>query len=112
MNHLKLIPAYLGTSSIEEALQTTRGQRILWLEILLNDQLDPAPWLSNQDFCNAYHTACRWYTHYQRLITYLFDRAPLPHDPGPIDFRDYRAFSEAACFVYEGARLSEENPPI
>lgn len=57
---LKLIPAYLGTSSITEALQTKRGQRILWLEILLNDQLDPTPWLSDQDFYKAYQTACRW----------------------------------------------------
>jgi hypothetical protein len=99
---LKLIPAYLGTSSIAEALQTARGPRILWLEI----------WLSNPDFRKAYQTACRWYTHYQRLITYLFNRAPLPHDPGPIDFREYRAFSEAACFVYEGTRLSEGSPPL
>lgn len=112
MNHLKLIPAYLGTSSIAEALQTGRGQRILWLEILLNDRLDPTPWLSNPDFRKAYQTACRWYTHYQRLITYLFNRAPLPHDPGPIDFPEYRAFSKAACFVYEGTRLSEGSPPL
>ena len=109
---LKLIPAYLGTSSITEALQTKRGQRILWLEILLNDQLDPTPWLSNSDFRKADQTACRWYTHYQRLITYLFHRAPLPHDPGPIDFREYRTFSEAACFVYEGTRQSEGSPPL
>lgn len=61
---LKLLPAYLGTPSIDEALQTERGLQILWLEILLNDQLDPTPQLSNQDFCKAYKTACRWYIHY------------------------------------------------
>jgi hypothetical protein len=97
---LKLLPAYPGTSSIEDALQTARGRRILWLEILLNSQLDPAPWLHNPAFREAYQTACRWYTHYRRLITHLFRRAPLPSDPGPIDFRDYSTFAEAVYFVF------------
>lgn len=109
---LKLLPVYLGTSSITEALQTGRGRRILWLEILLNDQFDPMPWLHDQDFCEVYKTACRWYTHYRRLITSLVNRAPLPQEPGPIDFREYRAFAEAAHFLCEGARLSKENSPL
>lgn len=109
MNHLKLLPAYLGTSSIDEALQTEKGRQILWLEILLNDQLDPTPWLSNEDFCKAYQTAYRWYTHYRSLITHIFNRVSLPHDPGPIDFREYRRFSEAAYFVYERTRLREKS---
>jgi len=97
---LKLLPAYLGTLSIEDALQTARGRRILWLEILLNSQLDPTPWLNNPAFGQAYQTACRWYTQYSRLITHLFHRTPLPSDPGPIDFRDYRTFAEAVYFVF------------
>ncbi|MER3424728.1 MAG: hypothetical protein C4293_17395, partial [Nitrospiraceae bacterium] len=40
---LKLLTAYLGTASIDEAIQTVRGRRILWLEILVNDQLDLTP---------------------------------------------------------------------
>ena len=40
---LKLLPAYLGTASIDDALRTVRGQRVLWLEILVNDQLDLTP---------------------------------------------------------------------
>jgi len=39
----KLLTAYLGTTSIEEVLKTARGRRVLWLEILLNDQLDLTP---------------------------------------------------------------------
>jgi len=96
---LKLLPAYLGTSSIENALATARGRRILWLEILVNDQLDPTPWLENPAFRQAYQIACRWYTQYRGLLTYLFDRAPLPLDAAPIDFRDYRAFAKALYFV-------------
>ena len=97
---LKLLPAYLGTTSIEEAVQTARGRRILWLEILLNDQLDLSPWQANPVVQEAYCTACRWYTQYRRILTYLFDRAPLPLDSGPIDFRQYRTFAEAVYFAY------------
>lgn len=97
---LKLLPAYLGTASIEEALQTARGRRILWLEILVNDQLDLTSWLREPAVREAYDTACRWYTHYRRLITFLLDRTPLPADPGPIDYRDYRTFAEALYFAY------------
>jgi hypothetical protein len=97
---LKLLPAYLGMGSIEEAVRTPRGRRILWLEILLNDELDLTPWRDEAAVQEAYRTACRWYTQYSRLITGLFNRAPLPFDPGPIDFRDYRTFAEALRFAY------------
>ena len=97
---LKLLPAYLDTTSLEEALRTARGRRIVWLEILVNDQLDPTPWRDNPAFQEAYRTACRWYTRYRRLITHLLDRAPLPPDSGPIDFLDYRTFAEALYFAY------------
>ena len=86
-----LLPAYLGTDSIAEAIQTARGRRMLWLEILVNDQLDLVPCISDPAVQAAYRTACRWYTQYRRLITSLLGRAPLPSDTGPIDFRDYRA---------------------
>jgi hypothetical protein len=97
---LMLLPAYLGTDSIAEAIQTARGQRMLWLEILVNDQFDLGRWTSDPAVEAAYQTACRWYTQYQRLITFLIGRVPLPLDPGPIDSRDYRAFAEALSFVY------------
>jgi hypothetical protein len=97
---LRLLPAYLGTDSVAEAIQTVRGQRILWLEILVNDQLDLLPWESEPSVQAAYRTACRWYTQYQRLITFLLGRTPLPVDTGPIESRDYRAFAEALSFVY------------
>jgi len=97
---LRLLPAYLGTHSVGKAIRTTRGLRILWLEILVNDQLDLTPWQSEPAVQVAYQTACRWYTQYRRLITFLLDRAPLPVDAGPIDSRDYRVFGEALSFVY------------
>jgi hypothetical protein len=97
---LILLPAYLGVSSVEEALRSERVQRVLWLEILLNDRLDLTPWQAEPTVQEAYQTACRWYTHYRRLLTHLFNRTPLPVDVGPIDFREYRAFAEAVYFAY------------
>lgn len=96
---LVLLPVYLGTDSVAEAIQTARGQRILWLEILVNEQLDLSPWKSDPAVHKAYETACRWYTHYRRLLTSLLGRTPLPFDRGPIDYRDYRAFAEVLSFV-------------
>lgn len=97
---LLILPAYLGTTSIGQAIQTPQGRRALWLEILLNDQLDLTSWQTNPHVQEAYQTACRWYTHYRRLLTYLFNRTPLPVDSGPIDFREYRTFAEAVYFAY------------
>lgn len=71
---LRLLPAYLGTSGIGEAIQTERGRRMLWLKILVNDQLDLAPWQSRPAVQVAYRTACRWYTRCRRLITFLGDQ--------------------------------------
>lgn len=96
----KLLPAYLDTESVAEALRTSRGRRILWLEILVNDQPDWSLWQDHAGFEAVYRNACRWYTHYRRLITFLFNRAPLPDDSGPIDFRDYRTFAEALHFAF------------
>lgn len=106
----KLLPDYLGTTSIEEAVQTAWGRRVLWLEILLNDQLDLMPWQSDPAVLEAYRTACRWYTHHRRLLTYLFDRVPLPTDSGPRDFREHRTFAEAVYFAYAYHRASHRAP--
>ena len=96
----KLLSAYLNTDSVAEALGTARGRRILWLEILVNDQPEWSQWRQDPEFEAVYLNACRWYAHYRRLITFLFNRTPLPDDSGPIDFRDYRTFAEALQFAY------------
>jgi len=36
---LKLLPAYTGCTSLEEALAHPRHCAVLWLEVLFNDQL-------------------------------------------------------------------------
>lgn len=95
----KLLPAYLGVASLDEALRHPRIARILWLEILVNDAID-WPALTHPAVPQAYETACRWYTTYRSLVSGLMSRAPLPADPGPLDERLYRQFAEALEFVH------------
>ena len=96
---LRVLPAYTGALSIEEALGNPRGIRLLWLEILVNDRLNLEPWMNRQEVQAAYEKACQWYTAYRSLISAVLGRAPLPQRPGPVDFRDYRVFAEALRFV-------------
>jgi hypothetical protein len=97
---LKLLPAYLGVPSLDEALTHPRVARILWLEILVNDAIDWAS-LTHPLVRQAYGTACRWYTKYRALISSLVPRAPLPEDLGLIDDRLYRQFAEALEFAHD-----------
>jgi hypothetical protein len=99
---LKLLPAYLGVASLDEALQHPRVTRVLWLEILVNDAI---AWetLSHPQIHEAYRTACRWHTRYRTLISTLVPRKPLPDDTGPIDDRLYRQFAEALDFAHAHA---------
>jgi hypothetical protein len=99
---LKLLPAYLGVASLDEALRNPRISRILWLEILVNDSIE---WkaLGQPLVQEAYETACRWYTRYRTLVSGLVPRAPLPEDHGPIDERLYRRLAEALEFAHAHA---------
>lgn len=96
---LKLLPAYLGVASLDEALEHPRIGRILWLEILVNDAIDwttlPHPLVRP-----AYQTACRWHTKYRTLMSSLVSRISLPQDQGVIDDRLYRQFAEALDFAH------------
>jgi hypothetical protein len=96
---LKILPAYTGLHTIEEVLQVTRASRLLWLEILLNDQLNLKPWQDHPQFQDAYGKACRWFTTYRSLIQFVLPQVSLPLDTGKIDQRDFRTFAEALQFV-------------
>ena len=96
---LKLLPAYTGITSLQDALRDPRSVRLLWLEILVNDELDLSRWLGHPTIHEAYSKACRWHTHYRSLIQSLVPRAALPLDLGPIDLRESRILFEALRFV-------------
>ncbi|MGH7182493.1 MAG: hypothetical protein ACREJN_11000, partial [Nitrospiraceae bacterium] len=51
--------AYLGTTSIDDALRTVRGQRVLWLEMRLNNQFDLMPWQSARR-CSSLSDGLPW----------------------------------------------------
>jgi hypothetical protein len=99
IQRLKLLPAYLGVASLDEALQHPRVGRILWLEILVNDAIDWTT-LTHPLVPPAYRTACRWHTRYRSLVSSLVSRTPLPEDQGLIDDRLYRQFAEALDFAH------------
>lgn len=73
---LKILPAYTGATTIDEALRDPRGARLLWLELLVNDRLDLEPWREFCEFQAAYKKACRWYTMYRTVIEALIPRVP------------------------------------
>jgi hypothetical protein len=99
---LKLLPAYLGVASLDDALRHPRIGRILWLEILVNDSIEWTA-LSHPLAQDAYETACRWYTRYRTLVSGLVSRAPLPENHGPIDERLHRQLAEALEFAHAHA---------
>ena len=96
---LKLLPAYTGVESLDAALQDSRAVRLLWLEILVNDRLDLGPWLDHPAVRAAYAKACRSFSMYGHLVQALISRESLPHDPTPVDPREYRTFAEALRFI-------------
>ncbi|MDR4484659.1 MAG: hypothetical protein R3B95_15850 [Nitrospirales bacterium] len=102
---LKILPAYTGLHTVEAILQVPRARRLLWLEILFNDQLDLQPWKNHPEVQDAYQKACQWFTTYRSLIQSVVPRASLPLDSGKIDQRDYRRFAETLQF------LAPSSPP-
>ncbi|WP_447965013.1 hypothetical protein [Nitrospira sp. Ecomares 2.1] len=96
---LKILPAYTGLNTVEAILQVPRAKRLLWLEILFNEQLDLKPWQDLPEVKDAYQKACQWFTTYRSLIQSVVPRVSLPLDNGKIDQRDYRTFAEALQFV-------------
>jgi len=102
-SRLKILSAYTGAASLEEALEDPRGLRLLWLEILVNDRIDVTPWRGRAEVSEAYVKACRWYHTYRSLIDSVLARSPLPYEAGPVDSRDYRVFAEALQFVADHA---------
>lgn len=96
---LRILPAYTGVDSIEKALVDPRASRLLWLEILVNDQVDLTSCQDHPVVQQAYSKACCWYTAYRSLVDSLLTRKPLPSTRGPVDRREHRTFLEALRFA-------------
>ena len=98
-NRLKLIPYYTASQTLEEALHDPLAQKLLWLEILLNDSINWKKKMARRHIRTSFRKAGRWYGSFKSLIAAHIRRRPLPVPPGPIDAREYRQLLEALAFV-------------
>jgi len=97
--HFILLSAYLGAQTLEEAFAHPALARVLWLEILVNPDLDLRLWAQDARAQAAMVTARRWYSTYRTLITVMLNRPSMPRDSGPIDHRQTRRFQEALRYA-------------
>ncbi|WP_297454230.1 hypothetical protein [Persephonella sp.] len=93
---LKIIPAFTGREykSIDEILKDTKAKKLLWAEILFNDEID---WEKFKDKIKEdYKKAAVFYTNFR----YLFkSRKPLPEMKEKVDEKEIRRFEEVYRFL-------------
>ncbi|MBI5193575.1 MAG: hypothetical protein HZA08_09070 [Nitrospirae bacterium] len=77
------------------------GYDLLWLEILVNDDIPWEDYLNIPEINNAYQKACIWYTNYKTMLHTVVKRKPLMNlnIMGKVDDREYRKFVEVLNFV-------------
>jgi hypothetical protein len=95
----RIIPYYTGDETLEEILKNPKSVGLLWLEILLNDEILWENYLNRPEIKSAYEKACVWYAHFKTMIEGHAGRKPLEVRMGKIDDREYRRFLEALNFV-------------
>ncbi len=95
---LKVIPKFTGMeyNSLEEILKDKRAKKLLWAEILFNDDID---WEKYKDLIKEdYRKACVYYTNFK----YMFkNRKPLEEIKEKIDNRELRRFEEIARLFWD-----------
>lgn len=96
---LRIIPYYTGEETIEEAIGSKVGRKLLWLEILFNDGIDWGGYLNIPEVKDAHEKACAWYGKFKTMVDGNIKRKPLPTRDEKIDYREYRRFMEALNFV-------------
>jgi hypothetical protein len=98
-DRLKVITPFTGRETLEDALRDKRAEKLLWLEILFNDEMEWERYLDIPDVGAAYEKACAWYARFKMLIDGSVGRRPLPEKEADIDEREYRRFVEVLNFV-------------
>ncbi len=92
---LKIIPAFTGKEylSIDEILKDKKAKKLLWAEILFNDEIDWEKY--KEKIKEDYKQAAVFYTNFK----YLFkNRKPLPEIKERVDERKIRRFEEIYRF--------------
>jgi hypothetical protein len=96
---LLIFPYYTGKETLEEVFLDKKNHRLLWLEILFNDQVSWETYLDRPEVREAYQKARIWFTQFKTMIQVHIRRKPLEACSGMIDQKDYRQFLEALSFV-------------
>ena len=96
---LKIIPHFAGLTTLKNALEDKRGQKLLWLEILLNGDINWEDYCDIPEINTAYEKACIWYTNFRSMIDAYVKRPPLRVMKGRVDDREYRRLIEVLNFV-------------
>ena len=96
---LKVIPFFTGAKTLEEAIKDRKGVKLLWLEILVNGDINWEDYHKEEQVKIAYEKACIWYTNFRSMIQAYTGRPPLETKRGKIDEREYRRLIEVLNFV-------------
>jgi|SRR3989337_102200 len=96
---LKIIPYFTTLATLKNALEDKRGIKLLWLEILLNGDINWEDHCDIPEIKSAYEKACVWYTNFRSMIDACVKRPPLRVMKGRVDNREYRRFIEVLNFV-------------
>ncbi len=89
--NLKVIPVFTGKTfdSIEDVLKDKNAKKLLWAEILFNDEIN---WENYKNLIpEEYKKACIFYTNFRYLFKH---RKPLPLIRKKIDNKEIRRFEE------------------
>ena len=63
----RIIPFYTGDATLEAALANRKSLRPLWLEILVNGEVQWGKYL-RAEVRVAYEKACAWYTKFKTMV--------------------------------------------
>jgi len=96
---LKIIPYFTTLATLKNALEDKRGIKLLWLEILLNGDINWEDHCDIPEIKSAYEKACVWYTNFRSMFDACVKRPPLRVMKGRVDNREYRRFIEVLNFV-------------
>lgn len=94
-----MIPFYTGDESLEAALNNPKSVRLLWLEVLLNEEVPWEEYLDRPDVSVAYEKACAWYSQFKTMVEGHAGKRSLPLRRGEVDMKEYRILLEALNFV-------------
>lgn len=96
---LRVIPFYTGDDTMVAVLKNPSSMRLLWIEILVNEDFSLKPYANIPKVKAAYEKACIWYGHYKTMIDGYTGRRSLKKKSGEIDERECRKLMEVLHFV-------------